>query len=315
VTRALPERRPARAPGAGWAVGWLVAVLAAGCATRSADVRPLSADPAAFLPWPCERIHDEMDVVQQRAVEISWIVDERAGQHVVALGIGLTVFWPALLAMRPDGAEAEALAHLKGRFEALQAAAGRKGCAPPPSTMAPERAARMPVLPGERMVYEDRASQREPLRELALTMTALRRDEIEFVTDVVGTPTRWRQDLAGNVVEAPAGALVWQRLLRRPMEPGEVMAGELAISGDGLLRARVRGQVVAVGPQSIAGRSFDAAVIELYGDAPRGDNWTRLDGAIVVDRGSGLLLRLDLRSAQPLFHLQRRLVRVEAEAR
>lgn len=292
--------------------GLAAALLAGGCATRSADVRPLAADPAAFLPWPCARIHDEMDVVQQRAVELSWIVDERAGQHVVALGIGLAVWWPALLAMKPDGSEAEALGHLKGRFEALQTAARQKGCPPPPSTMPPERAARLPVFPGERLVYEERGGPRDPLRELSLTMATLRRDEIEFVTDVVGTPTRWRQDLAGNVVEAPVGALVWSRLLRRPMDLGEVLAGDIAISGDGLLRARVRGQVVAVGPQSIAGRAFDVAVIELYGDAPKGEGWTRLDGAIVVDRNSGLLLRLDLRSAQPLFQLQRRLVRVEA---
>lgn len=298
-----------------WCGGLLAAVLAAGCATRSADIKPLAANPADFLPWPCARIHDEMDVVQQRAVELSWIVDERAGQHVVALGLGLTVFWPALLAMRPDGAEAEALGHLKGRYEALQAAARDKGCAPPSSAMPAERAAAIPVFPGERMVYEDRASARDPLRELSLTMTALKRDEIEFVTDVIGVPTRWRQDLAGNVLEAPAGALVWSRLLRRPMDLGEVLAGDIAISGDGLLRARVRGQVVAVGPQSIAGRAFDVAVIELYGDVPRGESWTRLDGAIVVDRRSGLLLRLDLRSAQPLFQLQRRLVRVEAAPR
>jgi hypothetical protein len=298
-----------------WCGGLLAAVLAAGCATRSADIKPLAANPADFMPWPCARIHDEMDVVQQRAVELSWIVDERAGQHVVALGLGLTVFWPALLAMRPDGAEAEALGHLKGRYEALQAAARDKGCAPPSSAMPAERAAALPVFPGERMVYEDRASVRDPLRELSLTMTALKRDEIEFVTDVVGVPTRWRQDLAGNVLEAPAGALVWSRLLRRPMELGEVLAGDIAISGDGLLRARVRGQVVAVGPQSIAGRAFDVAVIELYGDVPRGESWTRLDGAIVVDRRSGLLLRLDLRSAQPLFQLQRRLVRVDAAPR
>lgn len=298
-----------------WFGGLAAVLLAGGCATRAVDVRATPANPADFVPWSCARIHDEMDVVQQRAVELSWIVDERAGQHVVALGIGLAVWWPALLAMKPDGAEAEALAHLKGRFEALQAAARTKGCPPPPSTMSPERAAALPVFPGERMVYEDRGSVREPLRELSLTMTALKRDEIEFVTDVVGVPTRWRQDLAGNVIEAPPGALVWHRLLRRPMELGEVLAGDIAISGDGLLRARVRGQVVAVGPQSIAGRAFDVAVIELFGDVPRGDSWTRLDGAIVVDRTSGLLLRLDLRSAQPLFQLQRRLVRVEAAPR
>ena len=92
---------------------------------------------------------------------------------------------------------------------------------------------------------------------------------------------------------------------------GDVLAGDIVFSGDADLRARVRGQVVALGPQAIGGRSFDAVVIELFGDVPVGNTSTRLDGAIVVDRGSGLLLRLDLNSAQPRFQLQRRLVRVD----
>ncbi|WP_233259153.1 hypothetical protein [Rubrivivax albus] len=286
--------------------------LTSGCATRAVDVRPAIVDPAEFQPWSCDRLQAEMDRVQQRAVELSWIVDERAGQHVVALGVGLMVFWPALLAMRPDGAESDELAALKGRFEALHEAARRNACPPPPAEMAPARAAAMPVLPGERMVYEERATARDPLRALNMTMTTLRRDEIEFVTDAVGVPTRWRQDLAGNVLEAPPGVVIWERLLRPGMALGDVLAGHLQISGDGQTRARVRGQVVAVGPQSIAGRAFDVAVIELYGDAPQGEGSTRLDGAMVVDRGSGLVLRLDLRSAQPLYQLQRRLVRVES---
>jgi hypothetical protein len=286
-------------------------LLLAGCATRSVDVLPLAADPADFQSWSCARLVDEMDNVQQRAVELSWIVDERAGQHVVALGLGLTVFWPALLAMRPDGEESETLARLKGRYEALHTAAQRNACPAPSSEMAPERAAAMPVLPGERLVYEERATARDPLRAFTMTMTTLRRDEIEFVTDAVGVPTLWRQDLAGNVIEAAPGVIVWHRLLRQKMSLGDVLAGELQISGDGQLRARVRGQVVAVGPQAIAGRPFDVAVIELFGDVPRGETSTRLDGALVVDRHSGLVLRLDLRSAQPLFQLQRRLVRVE----
>jgi hypothetical protein len=290
----------------------VAAALVAGCATRAVDVKPLPADPADFAEWACVRIHDEMDSVQQQAVDLSWTVDERAGQHVVALGVGLMVFWPALLAMRPDGADAEALARLKGRFEALQTAAQRAGCPPRPTQMPPERVAAMPVLPGEQLVYEDRASARGPLRERSLAMVALRRDEIEFRTDVAGITAVWIQDLAGNVLEAPPGTLVWRRLLKREMALGDVLAGDIAVSGDSELRARVRGQVVALGPQSIGGRAFDAAVIELFGDVPVGETSTRLEGAIVVDRGSGLLLRLDLRSAQPRFQLQRRLVRVEA---
>jgi hypothetical protein len=289
----------------------LAAALMAGCATRSANVQPLVADPSEFQGWSCARLYDEMDAAQQSAADLSWTVDERAGQHVVALGLGLTVFWPALLAMRPDGVDAEALARLKGRFETLASVAGDAGCPPRPTTMPPDRVASMPVLPGENLIYEDRSTARDPLRETVLSMVALRRDEIEFHTDVMGVTALWRQDLAGNVVEAPPGMLAWHRLLKRQMALGDVLAGDIVFSGDADLRARVRGQVVALGPQAIGGRSFDAVVIELFGDVPVGDTSTRLDGAIVVDRGSGLLLRLDLNSAQPRFQLQRRLVRVD----
>jgi hypothetical protein len=289
----------------------MVLVALAGCASRSEDVKPLPANPDDFLPWTCARIHDEMDIVQQRAIEVAWTVDERLGQHVVALGVGLTVFWPALLAMQPDGADARELAQLKGRFEALQVAADRKQCPPRSRELPPERVAAMPVLPGERLVYEERRGVREPLAGQTLTIVALRRDEIEFVLEAEGAEGTWRQDLSGNVVEAPRGALLWRRLLRRSMALGDVLAGDMSVSGDPFMRARVRGQVVAVGPQRIAGRAFDAAVIELYGDVPQGELSTRLDGVVVVDRDSGVLLRLDLRSAQPEFRLQRRLVRVE----
>ena len=103
-----------------------------------------------------------------------------------------------------------------------------------------------------------------------------------------------------------------REVLKRDLALGQVVAGEMRIVGEPFVRARVRGQVVAVGPQKIAGRRFDAAVVELFGDVQSGDSSTRLDGAIVIDRHSGVLLRLDLRSAQPRFQLQRRLVRVDA---
>lgn len=290
----------------------LALALLAGCATRSADVRPAPADPADFQAWSCSRIHDEIDLVQQRAVDVAWAVDQRVGQHVVALGIGLSVFWPALLAMRPDGAEAAELAQLKGRYEALQVAAQRKLCPQPPDEASPERLAAIAVRPGETLVYEERRSVREPLEGLTLKFTALRRKDAEFQLQTDGPAGLWRQDLAGNVLEAPPGALIWQRLLRQPLELGEVIAGDFGRAGDVEQRARVRGQVVAVGRQRVAGRVFDAAVIELYGDVSQGDVSTRLEGTMAVDRAAGLLLRLDLSSAHPGYNLQRRLVRVEA---
>ena len=289
--------------------------MLAGCAARSVDVKPLPASPAQFLGWSCERIDDEADLAQRRAADVAWAVDERAGNNVVALGVGVTVFWPALLALRPVGPAADDLARLKGRFEALREAAAQRACPPPSGTMPARRTAALPVALGERLVYEVReGGGRAPTLEHSLMVSALLRDEIEFagIEPVRAAPVR--QDLAGNRLAAGAGSLVWPNLLRSELALGQVMAGEIQAEGDPLARARVRAQVVAIGPQQVGTRRFEAVVLELYGDVLQGAGSTRLDGALVVDRASGVLLRLDLRSAQPPFQGGRRLVRVEPAA-
>jgi hypothetical protein len=106
----------------------------------------------------------------------------------------------------------------------------------------------------------------------------------------------------------------WRRLLQPELALGSVLAGELVGGDDGTQRGRVRGQVIALGVQNSLGRPFDAAVIELFGDVPQGSHGTRLDGVMVVDRKSGVLLRLDLQSANPAFALRRTLLRIEPAA-
>lgn len=292
------------------------ALLVAGCATRAVDVKPLPVSAAEFATWDCARIHEERDGVQHRAADVAWAVDERVGNNILALGMGVTVFWPALLAMRSDGLEFAELARLKGRYEALERAARDKACPPPGNELPAARAAALPLAVGERLVYEDRTQAKGPATEWALRVGALRRNEVQFsgseIAGQAAPPGVWLQDRNGNITEAPDGALSWPRLLRGELLLGAVTAGDMLLVGDPLTRARMRGQVVAVGPQTVAGRRFDAIVVELFGDAQRGDATTRVDGAIVVDRASGLLLRLDLRSANASFSLQRRLVRVEA---
>ncbi len=295
-------------------LGAAAAALAlAGCATRSGDVKPIPASVAEFSIWSCERIGDEIESVQKRAADLAYAVDERGGNNIVALGFGLTVFWPALFAMRPQGLEAQDLAQLKGRYEALQEAARTKGCGVDTLALPAQRLAALPLAVGERLVYEERRDGRRgaAASEWTLRLTALRRGEAEYRVEG-GSDGVLRHDGSGNVVQAPPGVLMWPHLLRGELALGQVVAGEMTVSGDPLQRARLRGQVVALGPQTVAGRRFDVAVIDLFGDAQHGDISTRLDGALVVDRTSGFLLRLDLRSAEPAFSLQRRLVRIEA---
>lgn len=285
------------------------------CATRSADVPALPDDPHRYVSWPCAALHDELDRVRQRAAALAYDVDARAGNNIIALGLGVTVFWPALLAMRPDGMDAQALAQLKGRDEALRAALARRHCPPAAEQLDAARAAALPIALGERLVYEERAARGGAARVLGLRVAALRRDGIEFTPDLDGAalPLRWHQDPAGNLPRLPerSGWLTWQRLLRPELTLGQVLSGDIVGGGDEGGVGRVRGQVIALGVQTALGRPFDAAVIELFGDVPHGLSGTRLSGVMVVDRQSGVLLRLELRSGNPEFALRRVLMRIE----
>ena len=291
-----------------------------GCASRSTEIAPRPTDPATYAAWPCERLFDETDAVQRQAADVAYAVDSRAGNNLIALGLGATVFWPALLAMRPNGPEAEQLADLKGRFEALRVSAQTRNCGVAPDTLAADRQARLPVALGERLVYDDRSGA--TAHTLALQLSALRRDQIEFRIQLDGQwqDRPWRQDLAGNsLFDGPPALLGWRHFLKPDLALGQVLSGELAQAGESVPSGRLRGQVVATGPQVVAGRTFDVAVIELFGEAPgvsqlaSGDGApsTRLDGVLAVDRQHGLLLRLDLRSANPAFSVRRRLMRIE----
>jgi len=300
----------------------LLALAFTGCATRSGDVAPEPVDAAPLAQLGCEQLHDEADRVRHRAAEVAYAVDARAGQNIVALGLGVTVFWPALVAMRPVGPDAKSLAELKGRDDAIERTLADKRCPAAPSELAPARAAALPVAIGERLVYEERAAAGGPARELGLRVAALRRVEIEFAADEAGRSLGppWLQDAFGNQPQAQPGQgwVAWKRLLRPEMALGDVLSGDLVGASEtreAQATGRVRGQVIALGVRHDLGRPFDAAVIELYGDVPHGDHSTRLDGVMVVDRKSGVLLRLELRSGNPEFALKRTLLRIEPVAK
>jgi hypothetical protein len=294
------------------------ALLALGGCASNPPVTIGGDDPAHYGHWRCDAMHDEADRVQQRAVDLALAADVRAGYGAVALGQGVEVFWPALRAMRPDGPDATELARLERRHAALREAIAQRGCGPLRHATAGQLAPMLPLAPGERLVYEERAGARRAAGELALTLEVARRGQLEFSAALDGRPLPgdWVQDMAGNLRGTPvpprgdgAPLVYWTRLLERNPALGDVVAGELRHTGGG--RARVRGQVIALGVHTGFGRPFDFAAIELFGDVLGAPAGTRVDGVIVVDRGSGVLLRLELRSTDPDFDLRRTLLRVQ----
>ncbi len=274
---------------------------------------PLRTDARQFADWDCSRIQRELDQVQRRATRLAYAFDERAGNNIIAMGLGMTVFWPALLTMRSTDPEAGHLAALKGRFETLSGVLRDRPCS---AADTGDRAESGALVVGDVLNYQQRRDARTALQGLALRVGAVNRQGVELAAPAAGAGqaaenATWQFDRSGNLLRAPLGP-VWPQLLRVDLELGNVVAGELLEPGDLRHRARVRGQVVAVGPQVISGRIFDAAVIDLFGDAQDEMASSRLDGVLVIDRGSGLLLRLDLSSNHPAFQLRRRLLRIES---
>ncbi len=220
--------------------------------------------------------------------------------------------------MHTEGADATELARLERRHTALRGAAAQLGCAPQAVVNDALLRPMLPLAPGDRLVYEERGGARRAATELALTLDTVRRGRFEFSAALGGQPLPgdWSQDMAGNLLASPAaaavgtpGLLYWSRLLEPAPALGALVAGELRHTGGG--RARVRGQVIALGVHTAHGRAFDYAAIELFGEVLGAAPPARVDGVLVVDRGSGVLLRLDLRSNDPVFDLRRTLMRVD----
>jgi hypothetical protein len=300
-----------------WMPGLMFAALmtaGSGCALRSPHVATAPASSQEFSSWDCMRLQRELDRVQRRATRVAYAFDERAGNNIIAMSLGMTVFWPALLTMRSTQTEADELATLKGRFEALTQTIKQRACAPLGTE---SQALRGVVRVGDQLTYEQRAGRRASTRSWTLVVGRVSAQGLELQSapsdPPTGAPTAvWQFDASGNLVRAPVGP-IWPQLLRDELVLGALISGELADPADPSSRARVRGQVVAVGPQVVSNRSVDAAVIDLFGDVQSESASSRLDGVLVVERGSGLLLRLDLNSAHAGFQMQRRLMRIQTQ--
>ena len=165
-------------------------------------MRPAADDPAEFVDWTATASTTSSTPCSSAPPTSPTRWTNARGNNILALGVGVTVFWPALLAMRPDGLEAADLARLKGRYEALRTASQtrlparrRLICRP-----ARGRACRWRWA----TAWSTRIVRRRACRvALGLRVTALRRGDMEFALDGPAGGV-WRQDRAGNVLEAPA---------------------------------------------------------------------------------------------------------------
>ena len=128
----------------GLAIAAACAILLGACAKDADQVGATYVSPVLYENYTCPQLGEEAQRVSSRAAQASGVQDQKATNDKVAMGVGLVIFWPALLFTKGNDENTAELARLKGQMDAIEQASIKKRCgisfqrAPvPPPVVAP----------------------------------------------------------------------------------------------------------------------------------------------------------------------------------
>jgi hypothetical protein len=99
------------------------------CATHAVDIEANYTPLNKFAGYDCDQLGQVAQDTSLRAQELARKQDKRRRHDNAMMTVGLIVFWPSLLFVKGDGAEANELANLKGDMIAIEKASGDRRCA------------------------------------------------------------------------------------------------------------------------------------------------------------------------------------------
>ena len=100
-----------------------------GCASAPEDLGTAYISPAQFRDYDCDQVAESLTYKNQRLNTLYSSLNKDAKADNWQMGVGLILFWPALLALEGgDGADAEEYRRLKGEVNALQTVSVQKKC-------------------------------------------------------------------------------------------------------------------------------------------------------------------------------------------
>ena len=134
------------------ATALVAAMLVSGCATQPSNVTAAYVSAMKYEGQDCRRLAREAEDIDVRLRQVTGTLQTKANTDAVLVGVGLLLFWPALLALPATGGKAEEaeLARLKGEAEAVLRAMKERNCdVPKPPLEASSEATAIPVaVPG-----------------------------------------------------------------------------------------------------------------------------------------------------------------------
>jgi hypothetical protein len=89
-------------------------LLLSACAKEANQVGATYVSPVLYESYTCPQLAEEAQRVSSRAAQSSGVQDQKATNDKVAMGVGLVIFWPALLFTKGNDENTAELARLKG---------------------------------------------------------------------------------------------------------------------------------------------------------------------------------------------------------
>ncbi len=103
------------------------AFILSGCASSPEDIEAQYVSPVSFQSYNCQQIFHELAEIKSREAYLYDEQEDHATGDAVAVGIGLTLFWPALFFLM-DGDKESQISRIKGEYQALEKVSRDKGC-------------------------------------------------------------------------------------------------------------------------------------------------------------------------------------------
>jgi hypothetical protein len=130
----------------------------AACASSPDSIEARYVSPISYQSWTCEQLIDERKRLDGEVQRIAALQKENADADAAMMGVGLVLFWPALIGLAATKDRKEELGKIKGEYEAVNEQSRMKSCpVPPPTEVQAEAAA--PAAP-----TSDAAIALEPTR-------------------------------------------------------------------------------------------------------------------------------------------------------
>ena len=103
------------------------ALTLSACAPAPGDITAAYVSPTAFAGRTCTDLNRDATTLNARLAAATGQQQTAADSDAAMMGIGMLIFWPALLAVGHND-QSPAIAQMRGEAEAIRAMADARGC-------------------------------------------------------------------------------------------------------------------------------------------------------------------------------------------